>query len=141
MNEKSSKCSSAIFCELIRSNDSFDVMEKETQFTNCIEMNSYTFAEFLALLQWHSLKQSWIITAFLGSISISSWGFFSFGLPVCNIPEHFKFETRTVYSSGQIYGIRGCFCNLYSHYINLKHVGFFLKNLVREDSTWAVKEL
>lgn len=76
MNEKSSKCSSAIFCELIRSNDSSDVMEKETQFTNCIEMNSYTFAEFLALLQWHSLKQSWIITAFLGSISISSWGFF-----------------------------------------------------------------
>lgn len=78
MNEKSSKCSSAIFCELIRSNDSSDVMEKETQFTNCIEMNSYTFAEFLALLQWHSLKQSWIITAFLGSISISSWVFFFF---------------------------------------------------------------
>lgn len=76
MNEKSSNCSSAVFCELIRSNDFSDVMEKETQFTNCIEMNSHTSAKFLALLQWNSLKQSWIILAFLGSISISSWGFF-----------------------------------------------------------------
>lgn len=76
MNEKSSNCSSAVFCELIRSNDFSDVMEKETQFTNCIEMNSHTSAEFLALLQWNSLKQSWIILAFLGSISISSWVFF-----------------------------------------------------------------
>lgn len=116
MNEKSSNCSSAVFCELIRSNDFSDVMEKETQFTNCIEMNSHTSAKFLALLQWNSLKQSWIILAFLGSISISSWGFF-FGLPVINIPEHFE----CVYSSGQIYIIRDCFCNFYNHNINLKH--------------------